>query len=263
MPLTDFQRTVLRILAENRSEENFVAGSTPLLTAPNSIRFSNDVDFFHDRAERVESAFAMDRDVLAANDIDVEVTYSSLGFVRAIAKRDRDVTKLEWSHDSSWRFMPVQRHPDMGFVLHPIDLAINKVLALVGREEPRDVLDTIYCHTNILSLGALVWAASGKDPGLSPGTILTMIRRRGKIRHEDLQVVHTVPNVPLEELKRQWLEAIEQAADFIQKRPDEEIGALYYSRQRQCFVTPTDDDKDVVPHYGRPGGVLPRMAEGD
>jgi hypothetical protein len=30
-------------------------------------------------------------------------------------------------------------------VLHPFDLATNKVLALVGRVEPRDFVDTLTC----------------------------------------------------------------------------------------------------------------------
>ena len=42
-----------------------------------------------------------------------------------------------------------------GYMLHPIDLAVNKLLALVGRDEPRDFLDTLYVHHTVLALGLL------------------------------------------------------------------------------------------------------------
>jgi len=36
---------------------------------------------------------------------------------------------LEWARDSAFRFFPLIEHPDLGIVLHPFDLAANKVLA--------------------------------------------------------------------------------------------------------------------------------------
>lgn len=63
--------------------------------------------------------------------------------------------------------MPAQKHPHSGYQLHPIDLAINKVLALAGRDEARDFLDVLHAHATILPLGALCWAAVGKDPGFT------------------------------------------------------------------------------------------------
>ncbi|MCC6221402.1 MAG: hypothetical protein IT291_09205 [Deltaproteobacteria bacterium] len=52
-------------------------------------------------------------------------------------------TKLEWAHDTAWRFMPAIYNATTGYQLHAVDLAINKVLALAGRDEPRDFLDVI------------------------------------------------------------------------------------------------------------------------
>ncbi len=45
---------------------------------------------------------------------------------------------------------------------------------------------------------------------------------------------------------------------FVDSRPPEEIGCLYYSLSRQAFVDPREAS-DVSPHFGRPGGVLPRI----
>ena len=49
-----------------------------------------------------------------------------------------------------------------GYLLHPVDLATNKVMAATGRREPRDLVDWVTVHDRILPLGAVVWAAVGK-----------------------------------------------------------------------------------------------------
>lgn len=41
--------------------------------------------------------------------------------------------------------LSVARGRRHGFMLDPIDLAINKVLALAGRDEPRDFVDMLRC----------------------------------------------------------------------------------------------------------------------
>lgn len=48
MPLTTFQSETLRLLAARRSPESFLAGGTVLNAAPDSPRYSKDVDIFHD-----------------------------------------------------------------------------------------------------------------------------------------------------------------------------------------------------------------------
>ncbi len=98
------------------------------------------------------------------------------------ARRDRERTKIEWAHDSAWRFMPTVRHPLAGYVLHPVDLAVNKLLALAGRDEARDFLDVLDLDRRTLALGALCWAAAGKDPGSfrPEAAVANGARRRGR-----------------------------------------------------------------------------------
>ncbi|NNE71398.1 MAG: hypothetical protein HKN29_13700, partial [Rhodothermales bacterium] len=57
---------------------------------------------------------------------------------------------MDWARDSAWRFMPVQATPLGRYSLHEVDVATNKVLALAGRDEPRDYLDIHYIIGNIL-----------------------------------------------------------------------------------------------------------------
>jgi len=131
----------------------------------------------------------------------------------------------------------------------------------VGRDEARDFLDTLEVHDQILSLGALVWAAAGKDPGLSPPMILGMLRRRGRYHPEDFARLALQRQPDLVALKGRWLAALEQAEQFLRDRPPNELGCLYFSPSLDRFVRTPDEATDLVPHYGRPGGVLPIVGE--
>ena len=260
MPLTDYQASLARLLSANRSFDSYLAGGAAILLEPNTTRFSRDLDYFHDSEERVAEAFAADRKLIETNGYSIAIDLNQPGYVRAIVRKGGEATKVEWARDSDWRFMPTVRDDRVGFVLHPVDLAVNKVLALAGRDEPRDVLDALHLHRHVLGLGALCWAASGKDPGFTPLSLLDLLRRRGRIRAEDLARLDLVEPIDLPAMKRAWLDALDSVEPFVASRPPDEIGCLYHSASKRAFVDPRDAP-DAVPHFGRPGGVLPRITD--
>lgn len=260
MPLTDHQAAVARLLSGNRTFDSYLAGGAAILIEPNTTRFSRDLDYFHDSEARVAEAFAADRALLDRRKFAVDVDINQPGYIRAVVSKGGEATKVEWARDSAWRFMPTQRDERVGFVLHPVDLAVNKVLALAGRDEARDVLDAVHQHRRVLALGALCWAACGKDPGFTPLSLLDLLRRRGRVREEDLARLDLAMPIDLRALKQEWLEALDSVEGFVASRPPGEIGCLYYSASRRAFVDPREAT-DSVPHFGRPGGVLPRIVD--
>jgi hypothetical protein len=149
--------------------------------------------------------------------------------------------------------------------LHPIDLAINKVLALAGRDEPRDFVDVLFVHRRVLPLSALVWAAVGKDPGLTPLSLLELLKRHGRYRPEDFDRLNLAVPFDLKEAKQLWLAALAAAASFARERPPDESGCLYHSMRDGSFVVPLSDEslakQEIRMHFGAPGGVLPRIAD--
>lgn len=258
MPLTEFQASVAKLLSQHRSEDSHLAGGAALHLEPNSKRFSNDLDYFHDSEVRVASAFDEDRKLLEASGFVVAIEMNQPGYIRAVVSRVQESTKIEWAHDSAWRFMPAVQDARVGWRLHPIDLAVNKVLALAGRDEPRDFLDIMEIDREILPLGALCWAASGKDPGFTPRSLLELLRRRGRYHPQDFARLRLTEPVDVRALKSRWLEMLDEAESFITSRPSGEVGCLYWSPSARRFVAPRAGEGAVVPHYGRPGGVLPR-----
>ncbi len=135
-------------------------------------------------------------------------------------------------------------------------------MALAGRDEPRDFVDILYVHDNVLPLAGLVWAAAGKDPGFSPLSLLEMLKRRGRPRPEEIARLDLVAPFDLVKAKSVWLAALDDADAFVRSQPTDEVGCLYYSHGQRTFVLPRSEDPpdDVVAHYGRPGGVLPQPA---
>ncbi len=263
MPLTPFQLTIAKALAKNKTPDSYLAGGAALHFEPTSIRYSNDLDYFNDTEKRAAEAFDQDRKTLESLGFQVTIDQHSPGYIRAIVSLKKETTKIEWAHDSAWRFLPTIFFENRGYTLHPIDLAINKVLALVGRDEPRDYLDVHHANDTILSLGAMTWAACGKDPGFTPWSLLEMLRRRGKYHAEDFARLHLKQPVDLVQLKTKWLKMLDETESLIQDLPSEEIGCLYYDLEKKKFVTPPvlNRPKTIVPHLGKMGGVLPYIEE--
>ena len=147
VPLSKLQGEILLLLAAHRDPESYVAGSTYLTRG--GPRISGDIDIFHDREERV--AYAAEQDVAALQDAGMRVRWQRREptFYQALISRGDETTKLEWVVDSDFRFFPAVRDDLFGYVLHPIDLAANKVMAAAGRREPRDIVDVVVIHDEI------------------------------------------------------------------------------------------------------------------
>jgi hypothetical protein len=204
MPLGAFEHEVLRLLAVNRNPESYVVGATVLNQNPASPRTSKDVDVFHDTIESLAKSADLDFATLRAAGFEViEAGRRHDTFCRALFRRGGKQTKIEWVFDSAFRFFPVEPDPELGWRLNFWDVAVNKVLAFAGRPEIRDWVDVLHLHGRHLHLGALAWAGTGKDPGLSPEAIIRWGGRQAVYRPEDLADLTLSEPVTLPQLKEQ------------------------------------------------------------
>lgn len=210
MPIRPFEKEILQLLAQHRSPESFVGGATVLNQAPDTPRSSEDIDLFHDTETALEASLSLDIPVLETKGMTVEVLFRAPSFCRAVVRRGDQATKLEWVYDSAFRFFPIEADQELGFKLNYWDAATNKVLAGVGRGVIRDYVDLIHLHQTGISLGALIWAAAGKDPGLSPHFIcgeLSRSHRYSAGEYASLQM----NNVDPEGMKRIWRQSLLEA----------------------------------------------------
>lgn len=227
MALTAFQRRICRLLADHRiaSGESYVAGGIALNELIGAPRRSDDIDLFHDAGEALEASWAADRELLLAEQFEVEPLRERPFMVEARVRRGGESTLMQWTRDSAYRFFPLIEHVDLGLTLHPFDLATNKVLALVGRLEVRDWVDVIECDARIQGLGYLAWAACGKDPGFSPSAILEHASRSARYTAEEVASLAFEGEAPdPAELSRRWHHLLAEARQVVQVLPAPEAG---------------------------------------
>ncbi len=227
-----------------------------------SPRYSLDLDIFHDDPGSVRSAAEKDAAALEKQGFAVAWLLQRPTMYRAQVSRGLDQLKLEWCADTAFRFFPVQADPEFGYCLHRADLATNKVLALAGRSEIRDLLDVLYLHDEYLHLGALCWAACGKDEGFTPLFLLNEARRNAKFREADLASGYLVRPITLPDLKQRWLKAAADAEDLIARLPAREVGCLYLDRAGTP-VTPDPEREGfaiLIRHRGSVRGAWPKLS---
>lgn len=239
MSLTVFQRELCRLIAANRrqSGESYVAGGVALNALLGGQRVSRDLDLFHDTDEALRVSWARDRVLLDSHGFRVEVLREAPSFVEAIVTGSRgDRLAVQWVRDSAFRFFPLLEDELFGLVLHPFDLATNKVLALVGRLEPRDWVDTVVSHECLQPLGYLMWAACGKDPGFGPSALLAEARRTGRYAQVELDELAFDVEVPdAAALGRRWHQYLSEAQQIIELLPSAEVGQAVLSTSGGLF----------------------------
>ncbi|HUR79226.1 MAG TPA: hypothetical protein VM733_00570 [Thermoanaerobaculia bacterium] len=267
MALTNIQRDVCRLIARQRiaSGESYVAGGAALNTILDAPRISQDLDLFHDTAAALAATWNADRAALFDAGYEIEVVRERPAFVEAIVRRGAEFVILQWTHDSAFRFFPLVEHPELGLALHPVDLATNKLLALVGRVEARDWVDILQCHAAVQPLGYLAWAATGKDPGLAPDAILQEARRSARYSKAEIAaLVFNGPAPDAADLSRQWRAALESAAEIVSLLPYESVGQCVMRgselfRGDSVALSEAIARREIRFHAGSIRGAFPRI----
>ncbi len=258
MPLTRLQSEILGLLASHRDPESYVAGGAYL--ARRGARVSDDIDIFHDREERVARAGEEDAATLRQAGLTVDWLRRQPTFLQAMVTQGAKATKLEWVVDSDFRYFPTLRDDLFGYVLHPVDLATNKVMAAAGRREPRDIVDLLMIDRDIIPLGALIWAAVEKSPGFTPEGLINEIRRLANHTAADFRRVNSDPPVDPAAVMRALRRALEAAETFVRRMPTDKVGLLFLKDGR---VVQPDPDRlgDYATHAGSRRGHWPSSPE--
>jgi len=258
MPLSNIQIAVLRLLASHRDPESYVGGSTPLNRA--AFRFSGDIDVFHDRQERVVEAAINDAAVLESAGYQVAWLRQLPVIYTAAVTKDEAGTRLEWVADSDYRFFPTMKDEMFGYILHPVDLATNKVMAAAGRRELRDLVDLLTIHETILPLGAVVWAAVEKSPGFTPEGLLAEIRRNMHFPAVEWLKLDTSEPLDPKVITARLRASLDEAEAFVTKMPTEKAGLLFLKNGQ--VVQPDPEQLDgYQTHAGARRGQWPTNSE--
>jgi len=169
-------------------------------------------------------------------------------------------TRLEWVVDSDFRFFPTLRDATFGYVLHPVDLAMNNIMAAVGRRELRDIGDRVTIHETILPLGAVIWAAVEKSPGFTPEGLIAEIRRNANYPAAEWRALQSSGPLDPQDITKHLRAALDAAVAFVTRMPTGKIGLLFL--QAGDVVQPDPQRLDECQtHAGQRRGQWPSSPE--
>jgi hypothetical protein len=246
------------LLAANRDPESYVAGAAPLnRDAP---RISDDIDVFHDREERVASAASTDTQTLAAAGYGVAPSTAADVHRRGDARGNQHAPRM--GRRQRLPVFPTVPDETFGYVLHPVDLAMNKVMAAAGRRELRDLVDLVMVvHEHILPLGAVIWAAVGKSPGFTAEGLIAEIRRNANYSAAEWRSLRSTEPLDPKDITARLRAALDQAEAFVTRMPTDKLGLLFLDEDGRAVQPDPDRLDDYEPHAGQRRGQWPESPE--
>lgn len=183
--LSDLQQRVARIFADLPEAESFVlAGGAALIARGDVDRLTRDLDFFGlspGDVDRVVPAFEA---ALADAGVRFERRQSAPGFTRLVVSAGGEQTEVDVAADA--RLLPAESS-SLGPVLSAEELAVDKVLAIFGRAEPRDFVDLAALEPRF-GLEHLCRLAAEKDRGFLPAVLRDMLARFDRRPRDEFDV---------------------------------------------------------------------------
>ena len=136
-------------------------------------RLTRDLDYFAESAEAVDRCLPALEEALASAGLEVQRRQVGHGFARLVVQGESEETVIDLGADA--RLLPPEK-TGYGLILSGEELAIDKVLAIFGRAEPRDFIDLSVLEPRY-GLTRLLQQASEKDPGFQLAVFRQMLDR--------------------------------------------------------------------------------------
>ncbi|MDE0524571.1 MAG: hypothetical protein OXH79_21740 [Boseongicola sp.] len=172
MPLDNFQKDILRVIASNRDASSPFAGGSVIQR--HRFRLSDDQDVF--TAGDPDPVMRKDVEALEANGLHVSPGRAYDGFREChVMKPKEGRAILQWTQALALEYFAPVEDSDFGYRLHFADLAANMALAAASRKRMRDFADLWLLDTHVMPLWRMACAASGKFPNESPLSLVDLM----------------------------------------------------------------------------------------
>ena len=126
----------------------YLTGGTALGRFYLNHRFSDDLDFFtNDNVQYAGSIAELKRKIKGQFEINIQQSLFSDDFTRFFITEDDHFLKIELVNDIEY-YAGKPTPYKYGFIDTPLNILSNKLTALVGRDEPKDIFDIIHISTN-------------------------------------------------------------------------------------------------------------------
>jgi len=172
--LSEFQREVLEAIFA-REQGLFLTGGAALAEYHIGHRTTDDLDLFTVDA----SAFERSRYVIAAVADELgaklEVRQDAPGFRRYTLTRGESTVVVDAVHERVAQRVPEKPHVGAVVVDPPEEILANKLTAVVGRMEERDLVDILFLERAGYRVEDALPAALAKDGGCTPATLAWLL----------------------------------------------------------------------------------------
>jgi hypothetical protein len=172
--LTALQREVLDAFFQ-RERGFFLTGGAALAGFHLGHRTTDDLDLFTVQQAAFERSRFVLADVAAAVGAVLDVRQDAPGFRRVVLSRGDEGLVVDLVKDVSAQLHPDKLERDR-IVVDPADeILANKLTAIVGRAEKRDLIDVMLLERAGYSIEAALPAALAKDGGCTPATLAWLL----------------------------------------------------------------------------------------
>lgn len=168
--LTPFQREVLRAFFE-REAGFFLTGGAALAGFHLGHRQTDDLDLFTLDDDAFERGPFVVEDAARALHAATTTRQQAPGFRRLVLTRDQHAVVVDLVRERVHQVAPEKLEIDGIRVDPPVEILANKLAAVAGRAEIRDVVDLMCLERTGLPLGPALVAAAEKDGGATPATL--------------------------------------------------------------------------------------------
>lgn len=172
--LTALQREVLEAFFQ-RERGFFLTGGAALAGFHLGHRTTDDLDLFTLEQAAFERSRFVVADVAAAVGAKLDIRQDAPGFRRVVLSRGTEGLVVDLVKDVSSQLHPEKVERDH-IVVDPADeILANKLTAIVGRAEKRDLIDVMLLERAGYPVEAALPAALAKDGGCTPATLAWLL----------------------------------------------------------------------------------------
>ncbi|MDB4956385.1 MAG: hypothetical protein JWO36_3954 [Myxococcales bacterium] len=172
--LSAIQRDVLAAFFQ-RERAFYLTGGAALAGYHLGHRETSDLDLFTADAPAFERARHVMSDVAAALGGTIEVRQDAPGFLRCVVSRGGDALVVDVVRDRSFQIHPAKPVIEGIAVDPPDEILANKLTAIVGRAEERDLVDVLFLERAGYRVEDVLAAALRKDGGCTPATLAWLL----------------------------------------------------------------------------------------
>lgn len=172
--LTRLQQDVLRAFFA-RETGYFLTGGAALAGYHLGHRTTNDLDLFTLDANTFERGRFVLEDVAQELGATIEIVQQAPGFLRTLLSTADEVLVVDLVRDRSFQVTPDKPLVNGVLVDPPEEILANKLTAIVGRAEERDLIDVMLLERHGLRIEDALDVAFQKDGGCTPATLAWLL----------------------------------------------------------------------------------------